>query len=623
MVEMRTPEGVPEPRAAEHRAAAAGTERVTWWRRASGSFLSATGLLALLLIGAQALWRGTLVVRGHFTQGDYLLPLEADGATLGWSYLVGEHAQEFSPVGRLVAWVTTTMGGTGWGAVVATVLVLQTIAALLSWVVLTQILDQRWVRFPLLAVALFSPLTLASTLSWSLASMHLPVTVLLLLGVSALLSHVRDGWEAGPLLAGVALTGMLLVSDRVLFMPLVVFVVVAAMLPGAQGALRRLAETATRYAALWIGLVVVLVARLLVGSAQHSGSFALPTDGNAVVDLLQAYLRQGLTGLVGGPWVGEVRGEALEPVSNWPIGLGVVLCLVCAVPLLRGARSAPVRLAVVGLAAHFVLGAGVLAFTREGFDALGAIPRFLADVVAVVVVLTAVALRGAVVPERGRKFVERFPALVALGLSAIFVASSAVTTANLAPSLLNTDDREYFTEVSKWLEGDPRIVLLDAPAPENIMHPWYEEEAQLSNLARLLPQRPPFDAPSEHLRMVDVLGILRTVAVQGVEADPGPDEGCGYMVTAERSVLRLPEKVDEGRVVMDVPYFTNGDAYVVAEFDEESIRIPVTSGLRNVQVPVEGGFDEFTVRLESIGDPVCLGQVKVGRPLPTSISEEE
>lgn len=617
-------DGSPEQSAAPHHRRRESDHAVTWWMRAGRrAFATPMGLLALLLVAVQSIWRGTAMTGGHYTQADYLLPLEADGATLGWTYLVGLHVEEFSPVGRLVAWLTVAVGGTGWGAVVVVVVVLQAVAALLLWVVLTQVLDQRWVRLPLFAVGLFTPLTLSSTLSWGLASMYLPAAVFLLLGLSALLSHLQDDWDPGPLLAGVSFSMLLLTSDRVLLMPVVAFALVAAMLPlGSAGVVRRVSVTATRHLALWLGLVVVLVARVLVATSQGS-SFAFPANGEEAVDVLQEYARMGLTGLVGGPWVGEADNAALKPDSTWPMGLGIILCVLCVVPLVRAARNPSVRLALLGLATYFVLGAGVLLMTHQGFQALGMIPRFLADVVVVVVVLVAVALRGALVPEQGRAIVRRLPGVAALVVLVAFVASATVTTRALVPPLQNEDDRAFFAEMGRWLDLDPRIVLLDSWAPENIMHPWYGDAARLSNLTRLMPQRPPFNVPSEHLRTADSKGTLHTVGILGVDSDPGTTEGCGHMVTAERSTITFPEPTPEGAGVVEIGYFTNADTYVLVDLPDESIRVPVQSGLRKVQAPVTGGFSEMTVRLEAIGGPVCIGKVRVGHAMPASSTADE
>lgn len=594
-------------------------EQPTWWSRAIRSFTTPLGLLALVLIAVQSLWRGTALTDGHFTQGDYLLPLEADGAALGWSYLVGQHAGEFSPVGRLLSWLTVSVGGLSWGSVVVVVAVLQAVVALLLWVVLTQLLDQRWVRLPLLAVGLFSPLTLASTFSWSQASMYLPAAVFLLLGLSALLSHVQDGWEPGPLLAGLVFSLLLLTSDRVALMPLVAFVLVAAMLPhGGVG--RRLAEAATGYLRLWLFLVVFLVVRSLAAASQGGGSFGLPVSSTEAVDIVQAYARQGLTGLVGGPWVGQVSQGTLVPEATWPMALGVVLCLLLSVPLVRAARNPSVLIAVAGLALHFLLGAGVLLMTREGFDAFGMIPRFLADVVVVVVVLVAVALRGTLVPEQGRALVRRLPGVTALVVLVAFLASTTVTSRALVPELLNEDDRAFFAEIAKGLDADPRIVLLDGQAPEHIIHPWFQEASRLSSLARLLPQQPPFDVPSEHLRMVDVLGILRPMAVSGARSEPGTTPNCGYAVSTERERVSLAEPVPEGRVVMEITYYVGGENYLLVELPDQEVRIPVQEGAHTVQVPVTGGFDQMRMRIESPGASVCVAEVVAGPPLPTALS---
>src|SRR5690606_33473872 len=180
--------------------------------------------------GVQAIWRGGAVAGGYFSQDDYVMLARASEKPMGLAHLTAPHAGEFSPVGNFIVWATTQMSGIDWIGVTTVVVVLQTLVAVLTWSVLTQVLEDRWDKVPLMAVAGFAPLTLSSPLGWAVASTHLPSMLILLIGVVALLAHLRGEWYRGATVAAVALPLVLFCSDRALLLPIVAFIAVAAMI---------------------------------------------------------------------------------------------------------------------------------------------------------------------------------------------------------------------------------------------------------------------------------------------------------------------------------------------------------------------------------------------------------
>lgn len=594
------------------------TRHFSWWAMAAGSFRSSAGLAAVLVIAVQALWRGASVAGGFFSQDDYLMLQRAADEPMGLEHLGASHAGELSPLGNLLVWATTQVAGFSWGGVTVVVLLLQLAVAALTWVVLTQVLEDRWVKVPLLAVACFTPLTFGPTLWWSVASTHLPTVLLLLLGLSTLLAHLRVGWRPGLPLAALCLVAVLLCSDRALTLPLVAFVVVAAMLPPDDAGLRtRLVGAARRYALLWVLLLVAVAARLLVGVGRETSSYGLPTSFDDASHVVEQFLREGVSGLVGGPWVGTPSTLALSPDSRWPLAVAILLCLVLAVPLVRSLRQPVVVVAVGGLVLQVVLALVALILTRDGIGAIGIVSRAVADMVPVVVVLVAVALRGALVPTEVRRFVVASPAIAACALAVVAVVSTSVTTRATAPTLKNEDDRAYVDNIRSGLELDPRIVLLDGPVPEGVMSALFGTPARVSTVVGLLPQQPTFDMPSEVLRMVDGAGILREVDLGfAVTSGPGPEGDCGWAVTGRRTTIPLESDVAAGEHVLEIGYLTSGDTYAEVRAGEDAVRIPVRAGLHEIQLPVTSAFSAVTVTLEDPELTVCVGSVAVGVPTP-------
>lgn len=599
--------------------------RELWWATVRSTFSDAPGFLALFVVAVQAIWRGGILAGGHWTQDDYVGISQTDGSSLGLALLGDSHAGEVSIVGRFLIWAVANLTGNSWEAVLLLVVVLQACVAALMWTVLTQVLPGRWVRLPLLAVACFTPLTLASTLTWSLAVMLLPSLLLLLLGTSILLVELEEPTAGGVLGGGLALVGVLLCSDHGLLLPLVPFVVLAGLASHRTLSVRRgFGEVFTRFLGLWLALLVAIVFRVLLLALRDPESVGLPATGGQAVDVVEEYVRQGLTGLVGGPWTGEVSGGVLRPDVTYPVALAVVLCILLLVPLVRSAGRPVVRVALIGLAVFFAGPALVLVLTQSDVDGYGMVPRTLASVAPVLVLLVAVGLRGTVAPgklTRSRFFVSSRTAVL---LAVVVVASALPTTGALAPELQNADDRGYLETLRSGLAEDPSIVLVDGAVPDGVIHSWYGPDARVSTLAPLLPESPPFDVPSTNLRMVDALGAVRPVELDdpGVSIEP-EDTTCGYPVTDEETVIPLDRGMPGGRHVVTIEYFTNTRSPMTLVLSEREIQVPVREGLNTVQVPVtHDGMLQVVLRLESGTDVVCIGEVQVGSPTPDSSAAE-
>src|SRR5690606_29870696 len=143
----------------------------------------------------------------------------------------------------------------------------------------------------------------------------------------------------------------------------------------------------------WLVLLGALVVRALVGVGRDNSGYGWPESFAVVQDVAEQYVRQGISGLVGGPWVGAMFGTVLEPDARWPLAVAALVCLLLAAPIIRSVRNPVVAVAAVGLVLHFALGAVVLILTKDGFSSMGMVSRFVSDIAPTVVVLVALALR--------------------------------------------------------------------------------------------------------------------------------------------------------------------------------------------------------------------------------------
>ncbi len=115
-----------------------------------------------------------------------------------------------NPLQQLAYWLLAHLAPYSWGTVATFVLLLQTAATVVMWLLLTRLLGERWSRVVLLAVFAWAPLTLATTLWWSAAMGLWPHVLCSLLAVW-LLVRWRQG-DARPLLAVLAIVATTVVG---------------------------------------------------------------------------------------------------------------------------------------------------------------------------------------------------------------------------------------------------------------------------------------------------------------------------------------------------------------------------------------------------------------------------
>src|SRR5689334_14655326 len=109
------------------------------------AWMSRAGVLALVVLAAQLLWRVVVLGHGFFSQDDFLVMAgtQHGGAT---TILGGDFAGGYSPGAIALAWASVGLGPLNWPLAAGTVLALEAAATAVLWVVLTRILGDRWLR---------------------------------------------------------------------------------------------------------------------------------------------------------------------------------------------------------------------------------------------------------------------------------------------------------------------------------------------------------------------------------------------------------------------------------------------------------------------------------------------
>lgn len=625
-----TTEPSTEPTATPPRSAADVGWRAAWlppWR-------GPAGLAAAVVLLVQLVWRTAYLAQGYFSQDDFLMLHLGGTSRLGPSYLFQDYSGHLWPGAFLVSFVEARLAPLSWPAACLPVVVMQLAAGALMWMLLTRLLGDRWERLPLLAVFCFSPLTLWATQWWAVAITLLPIE---LCGIGAALCYLaRDSTSSAPppgLTPGVgvrwrvgvlALTATgLMFQERAVLIPVLVLAVAVVDQRSGRG-WQRLVTPVRSETRLWSGMAAIVVAYLLLhlwlAPVQSAGG-----GHGGYTGLVSNFLfRNAIPGLFGGPWTGAVLpGVAVVP-PGWVVAIGLALLAAVAVPTLAWGGTAS-RLAWLLLAIYTLLDVALLFGGRASYgSAFGLLPRYASDLMPIVAVCLAGAIRDVRLPERltaRRPAYRQATAIVAccVALTVAYTGSAAVTTRLMAPDLYNTAARSYVDTLRADVRAQPTAVIYDSTVPDDVLISWFGARDRVSTVFGIAPDSPAYDVPSEQLRMVDSTGHLREIELADpVRSVPGPSPSCGYNVTLTPVLVPLQAPVAAAKNVLEFGYYTSVDDVAVLTAGTQTVTFPVSPGLHSVDLVLDTALDSFTVQLTRTAGTVCLAVATVGVPQPVA-----
>ena len=576
------------------------------WRGAQGA--AAIGVIVVMLVV-----RGKLLAGSYFNQDDFYMTGRAYRSDLSWDYLFSDFAGHVNPFQQLTLWLVAHHAPYDWPVVATAILAVDLAATVLVWLILSRLLQRQWSRVVLLAVFAWAPMTLVPTLWWS-AAMFLWPHVLCSLAAIWLLVRWRQGdgraWVNGAGIVVVTVVALLWHERAVLILPLVLGVAVA--LADEASGRRRLAAALSRFRWLWLGMAGAVVG-FLVGHGMLTDVEGGGGTARQQVEVSWSFVgRSVVPGLVGGPWAGRTVGGAVEPATWVTVASLVLVVGVVGLLLWRGGPAR--RWGVAVLAGYVAADLGLLLAGRSGFgQVIGLDPRYSSDTLHAAVVCVALCLRGASWPALAAR---RGRVLVVGGLLAAYGVASAFGTALLVPHFQNTKDRAFVTNLRDDLAADPTQVILDGPAPEELVLPLVGADNRYSVILGPLPELPAFDEPSARLRAVGPDGRLVPVELAGgVPSIPGPDDDCGHAVSLVPVDVEMALPV-EGRVLLRVRYFAAAESTVTVSADDWADEFLARRGPNEVWLvmpEVPGAVTD----LELVGDgrtEVCVTGVLAGLP---------
>lgn len=582
--------------------------------------------LALVLVAL--LFRLWAVTGSWFYSDDFIfLGDTATGIDRGGWYLE-PHNVHFMPFSR---WLTTLVGHSGtfpWWAVVVQVMTLQLAAAGTCWWMLRTLFgDRPGILLPL-ALYLFSPATVPTTVWWAAAINQLPHQVALMGAVAAHVGYLRHRTPSRAVLTGAFLALGYASYTKSVLIPVLLLVVTFCYFASSPRLVPRLRETVGRYWHAWLvtgGLTVTyLWIYLTVAPSSPAPSPSVVLD---TIDL--SLVRSAVPSLLGGPWwwttLGQPGGVGPRLFVDTPLLLTVLAWLVLGgLTVWQGLRHRRAWWPVLIVLGYAVLGAVIIAIGRAtafGPESAALELRYFADLAAV----AALGVGLATMPVRGahQSLEPREPAVLVVPLRRRWVVATAavVLVSGLVSSVLyvrpwheeaTMPQREYLATVESQTSPTTPRQVLDTGVPDVVLWSAAFPKNLASHVLAPLGDRLDFVDQGVDLEMIDPAGRVVDAAVGGGPRSlPGPREGCGYLIQPG-STGRVPlQPVLDFPFMLSFGYLAGADLDVTVRAGTVTRELDLARGAHTAFLPSAGAFDELVVRNDGTA-ALCIDTVSVG-----------
>ncbi|MFG2064956.1 hypothetical protein ACGFIK_26485 [Micromonospora sp. NPDC048871] len=597
------------------------------------------GTAALVMIAISVLWRAQVAARGFLAADDYVLITQAAESRLTVTHLLELYNNHLMPGGRLLIWLVTEYVGLAYWPYVLLMSIGQAILGITFFRLLRRMLRPSALLLLPLGLLLFSPLTLEASTWWAVGVNMLPMQIAMVLAVGAQVGYVQTGRRRHLVtLALSVLLGLFFFEKSILIVPLVFLLTVACYADG--GPVRAVWTTIRRWWPSWLVLTVLSLGFAAAYLTRSESSLRRPESVGEVFSFLtQMFGSTVIPGLVGGPWQWLGAGDGAPVAAPPQLGTWVGWTIVAAVVAATVRQRRRAGRAWLLLAAYLAMVAGMLAATRLGsaFSGVaGGVPRYVSDVVVVAAICLGVAVVGLArttsttvppapadppepgllgpVPERYRESVTvaLVLVLVAVGLGTVW------TTARYGDEWEAKSGRSYIDTVRiEMASAPPDTVFFDAPVPDNVVPRLSSPYNLQSRFFRAFGTRPTFVDETDNASVLDALGRIQVATIVGSTIQPGPQEGCGYLVSTGKTVrMPLNEPRFHWHWVVRIGYLSSADGTATLRLGDGEAQFPVRKGLNQRFFRITGGGDTVELTVTSGEVSLCTNEIAIGDPAP-------
>ncbi|GIJ21958.1 hypothetical protein [Micromonospora lutea] len=217
-------------------------------------------------------------------------------------------------------------------------------------------------------------------------------------------------------------------------------------------------------------------------------------------------------------------------------------------------------------------------------------------------------------PERYREAVNVMLALilVAAGLGTLW------TTSRYSDEWALKSSRSYIDTVRiEMASAPPDTVFFDGPVPDNVVPNLSWPYNLQSRFFRAFGTRPTYVDEADHVSVLDSLGRIQVATIIGSTIQPGPQEGCGYLVSSGQTVrMPLNEPRDDWHWVVRIGYLSSADGTATLRFGAGTASFPVKKGLNQRFFRIVGGGDTVELSVSGSDVSLCTNEIAIGNPAP-------
>lgn len=595
---------------------------------------NAITLAALAMIALQLWWKADLLGHFYFRQDDFQYFDRALASPLSWNYLMTVNAGHLIPGDFGLVWVLARLSVYDWTLTTIITLVLLAATSLALLRLLRTLFGNRPAILILLAIPMFTTLTMSGTSFWSETIIYLPLQLAIFMAADAHIKYVRTSRFRHAALAAAWLAfGLLFGSQDLVFIPLLFaltsgFLLSGPWLPAARQALR----TYWRAWVLYCGLAVVYLTVFVIqlqASTQHPTK---PGLFSGVLTFASTMLRDSfIPTALGGPWrwysIGDYAFALQAPVLrqiSWLVAAAIIIASIWY--RRRAWRAWAILAGWLVIADMLPVVIGRLGLEVAGPIFLGLDLRYLADSVSVLVICVGLAFW----PVTGEEAAHRASlpsarvryATTGILLLCVLVGSIWSTNAYVRDTSAGAAaTRSYIATATVAVTRVPvGTEIVSGPVPATVMDTKFFGSAAdtavvigplIPPAARLRWTQSP-EGQVANLMVFDDLGRLRPAVVLGASTlNPPARKGC-WPVRAGRSTL-IPLSTDLYNWAWTAEVQYSGPATTLQlQFGEGVRDVTLPSGTHNFYIPITGNGRAVRLQSLSAGPSVCVSSVKVG-----------
>lgn len=603
-------------------------------------------LASLALIVGSLIWKGAFLTHYYFREDDFQVLDVAVKSKLTWSYLTHVDVGHFFPGVYALAWVLSRVALYNWTTASAVSIVMIAAASLAAWRLLRTLLGNRPAILIPLTFFLLSPIAFPLYSWWIQVVEIVPVEIAVLMAANAHVHYVRAGRFRHALAAAAWLVFGLLFYEKAVLIPLILFAVTAFFLTGLplltslRVSLLRLWRAWVLYLALVGCYAAIFVASLRSSTVQPT----TPSSASSVATFSWDLLRQSFApGVLGGPWRWSPLNGGTDAYARAPAVLALICLLLVAAVIIASILTRPrawrawlILVVWIGLADILPIAVGRLSFTGAD-EILGLDPRYVADSVAVLAIVLALAfwpvvgVRGtsATEPAGTRQFFGGPWRLVAFGLVGVFTVGSIWSVQDLQRVTPRGGvARGYISTATAALADTPpgTVIYGRQQVPSGIMTGLFGQYADTATVLGPLSHRGGqvswTTEPSgtlDDLKVFGQTGQLYPVSVAGTTSDAVSLKRSCTWSAAGQQTRRFPTMPSPFALVLQVAYLAGRSAagqQVTVVYGNVVHQVTIESGLHNAYVPIVGGAPGVTLQAAD-GAGICVGPIVAGDIVPS------